>query len=265
MSEIDLSKLSAEEKLELIRILEERVNNASANKIKLMYPDTGPLRRELYAKHMEFFAAGKDYRERCFMAANRVGKTEGAGGYETALHLTGQYPDWWPGRRFPHEIDAWVAGKTNETTRDIVQQKLFGRVTFVKGEKCFSGTGLIPRETIGKIAWKSGTQDLADTVEIKHLSGFTSKVGLKSYQQGRGAFEGTEKHVVWLDEEPPLEIYDECKIRTATVGGMVYMTYTPLEGASDTVMLFLPPKMLQEFADLAKRDDDAEVLKAVGL
>jgi hypothetical protein len=38
---------------------------------------------------MEFFEAGAKYRERCMMAANRVGKTLGAGGYETAAHLTG--------------------------------------------------------------------------------------------------------------------------------------------------------------------------------
>jgi phage terminase large subunit-like protein len=251
---IDIKKLSPQEQIELIRLLEARVNEAQTNKLKTFFPDAGPLRRELYPKHLEFFAAGLNYRERCAMAANRIGKTETMGGYETALHLLGDYPVWWPGRRFPHEVDAWAAGKTNETTRDIVQFKLFGRVTYVKGEKTFSGTGLIPRSAIGKIAWKSGVQDLADTVEIKHLSGFTSRLGLKSYQQGRGAFEGTEKHVIWLDEEPPVEIYDECKIRTATVNGMVYMTYTPLEGASDTVMLFLPPEMLQEFADMAKRE-----------
>jgi len=254
LDDIDVSLLSVEEKLELMRLLERRVADAQANKIRLMYPDSGPLRRELYAKHMEFFGAGREYRERCFMAANRIGKSEGAGGYETALHLTGEYPSWWPGRKFKHEIDAWAVGKTNETTRDIVQNKLFGRVTFNKGDKCFSGTGLVPREAIGKITWKNGTQDLADVVEVKHLSGFISRIGLKSYQQGRGAFEGTEKHWIWLDEEPPVEIYDECKIRTATVGGMIAMTYTPLEGASDTVMLFLPPKMLQEFADLAKEE-----------
>jgi hypothetical protein len=31
--------------------------------------------RELYPRHMEHFAAGKIYRERCFMAANQIGKT----------------------------------------------------------------------------------------------------------------------------------------------------------------------------------------------
>jgi hypothetical protein len=29
--------------------------------------------RHKYAKHLEFFEAGAKYRERCFMAANRVG------------------------------------------------------------------------------------------------------------------------------------------------------------------------------------------------
>ena len=37
------------------------------------YPDSGPPRRALYPSHL---------------AANRVGRTEGVGGYETVLHLT---------------------------------------------------------------------------------------------------------------------------------------------------------------------------------
>lgn len=254
MSEFNLAALSIQEKIELMRLLEQQYDAQNSNRIKSYYPDTGPLRRELYPKHLEFFKAGASYRERCFMAANRIGKTEGAGGYETVQHLTGDYPKWWPGRRFPHEIEAWAAGKTNETTRDIVQSKLFGKVTYREGKKTFSGSGLVPREAIGDITWKQGVQDLADTVMIRHISGFWSKLGLKSYQQGRGAFEGTEKHVIWLDEEPPVEVYDECKIRTATVDGIVYMTYTPLEGASDTVMLFLPGELLQQFSEEAKKE-----------
>jgi hypothetical protein len=85
------------------------------------YPDAGPLCRALHPKHLAFFAAGAVHRERLFMAANRVGKTEGVGGYETTLHLTGDYPPWWEGRRFDRPISAWAAGKTGETTRDIVQ------------------------------------------------------------------------------------------------------------------------------------------------
>lgn len=212
----------------------------SRNKLSTYYPDTGPLRRELYAKHLEFFEAGDKYRERCFMAANRIGKTEGAGGYETALHVTGLYPDWWQGRRFPKHCNFWCAGKTNETTRDIIQAKLFGQVAWVDGKKTFDGTGLIPGDLILDCAWKQGVSDLADTVKIKHTSGTTSRIALKSYQQGRGSFEGTEQDGVWLDEEPPQDIYGECLIRTATTNGLVYITFTPLEGMSDVVMSFLP-------------------------
>jgi len=211
----------------------------SRRKIDSMYPDTGPLRRELYPKHMEFFRAGATYRERCAMAANRVGKTEGMGGYETALHLTGRYPDWWEGRRFDRPVRFWAAGKTNETTRDIVQNKLFGPVVGSGTSKCFSGTGLVYADCIERVGWKQGVTDLADTVYVKHVSGKFSELGLKSYQQGRGSFEGTERDGIWLDEEPPLEIYSECLIRTATTNGIVYITFTPLEGTTGTVMMFL--------------------------
>lgn len=204
------------------------------------YPDTGPLRRELYAKHMEFFKAGVIHKERLMLAANRVGKTEGVGGYETTLHLTGRYPAWWKGRRFDGPISAWAAGKNNETTRDIIQAKLFGDVVGAQANKRMTGTGLIPGDTIGKPIWRSGFQNLIDTVPIQHVSGKWSTLGLKSYEQGRGSFEGTEKHVIWLDEEPPLDVYAECLIRTMTVNGVTLLTFTPLEGMSEVVMQFLP-------------------------
>jgi len=65
----------------------------------------------------------------------------------------------------------------------------------------------------------------------------------------RGAFEGTEQDVVWLDEEPPLDVYVECLVRTMTTGGLVLVTFTPLEGMSEVVMSFLesergsPPRL----------------------
>lgn len=202
-------------------------------KIHDYFPDTGPLRRELYQKHLDFFKAGARYRERCFMSANRIGKTESGGGYETSLHLTGIYPAWWEGKRFERRIRAWVAGKTNETTRDIIQRKLLG-------PKNDFGTGLIPGDHIGRITWKQGVQDLVDTVQIKHEDGRWSLLGLKSYQQGRSSFEGTEQDLIWLDEEPPLDIYGECLIRTATTDGLVMLTFTPLEGMSQVVLSFMP-------------------------
>lgn len=204
-----------------------------------MYPDNGPLRRELYAKHMEFFELGAIHRERAAIAANRVGKTWGLGAYESALHLTGRYPDWWRGRRFDHPVAWWAAGKTNESTRDIVQVSLFGRVTSIDGRKSPTGTGMIPGDDIIGWTWKSGVVDLIDTAMIKHVSGGTSMIGMKAYAQGRSAFEGTAQHGIWVDEEPGMDVYTEALTRTMTTNGLIIATFTPLEGMSDVVMAYL--------------------------
>jgi phage terminase large subunit-like protein len=201
------------------------------------YPDSGPLRRELYPKHTEVFRAGRDYSERLLIAANRIGKTEGVGAYETTLHLTGQYPDWWEGRRFTGAITAWVAGDTSKTVRDIVQVKILGQ----HGEW---GTGMIPGDLIvGRPTAKPGIPDAVETVHVRHTSGRNSTLVFKSYEQGREAFQGTEIEMIWLDEEPPLSIYTECLMRTMSTGsfpgGCVLLTFTPLLGWTEVVELFL--------------------------
>jgi phage terminase large subunit-like protein len=209
-----------------------------------MYPDDGPLRRELYPKHLSFFREGAHHMERCMMAANRVGKTWGVGGYETALHLTGLYPEWWQGRRFEAPISAWVAGDTRTTTRDIVQMSLLG----VGGDAGSGeiGTGLIPGDCIvGKPTPMQGVPGGIDTVAVKHKSGGLSSLGFKSYDQGRRTFQGTLKHLVWLDEEPPIDVYEEAMLRlTATVpgedNGLMLCTFTPLLGLSKVALRFLP-------------------------
>lgn len=223
-----------------------------SNENGLRYKQVGEFRfwaRDYYQKHLEFFRMGASFRARCLMAANRVGKTFSAGGYETACHLTGQYPKWWEGKRFRHPIRAWACGKTNETTRDIVQTTLLGDVEYQGARKLVDGSGVIPRECIGtesgQMTWKQGVADLVDTVRIRHVSGGWSKLGLKSYQQGRGSFEGTAQHVIWDDEEPPMDVYGEQIIRTATTKGVLMLTFTPLEGMSDVVQQFLPSNDLE--------------------
>lgn len=196
--------------------------------------------REKYQKHLDFFTAGMQYQERCLMAANRVGKSFSAGGYEMACHLTGLYPPWWPGRRFSHPIAAWAAGDTNETTRDIIQLVLLGEIAGEGQGKTVDGRGVIPGHLIGKPRWKSGVPDMVDNVAIRHVSGGVSKIGLKSYDQGRRSFQGTAKHFIWLDEEPPQDVYGECLMRIATTKGMIALTFTPLEGLSEVVLSFLP-------------------------
>ena len=201
-------------------------------KINKYYPSTGPLRRELYDKHMQFFAAGSEHRQRCILAANRIGKTEGIGGYETTLHLTGIYPDWWTGRRFAKPINAVAAGTTAKTTREIIQEKLLGPIHDM-------GTGLIPHHLIGRTTPKAGIPDAIEMAEVEHSAGGFSRLYFKSYEQGRECFEGTERDLIWLDEEPPMEIYTECLMRTMTTDGLILCTFTPLKGLSDVVQMFI--------------------------
>jgi len=239
--------LPRENKIVANAVIAEKERRRSQRAFFRLFPDEDTVQpdgsiihaRAKYGKHLEFFAAGSTYRERCFLAANRVGKTT-AGGYELTCHLTGLYPKWWEGRRFTAPIRAWACGKTNETTRDIVQSALLGEIAFADGRKTVSGTGMVPGRLLGLPSWKQGVQDLIDTIKVKHVSGKWSMLGMKSYQQGRGSFEGTAQHVIWPDEECPLDVYGECVIRTATTNGLVMLTFTPLAGLTDTVLQFLP-------------------------
>lgn len=195
--------------------------------------------RRLYPKHLMFFEAGRHYGERLASGGNRIGKTFGLGGYETALHLTGLYPDWWPGRRWDRPVSWWAAGKNFETTRDIVQKALFGGTAGSGQSKRLRGTGLIPRRLIESVTWRPGVNDLADVVMIRHASGGLSELGLKSYHQGRGAFEGTSRDGVWFDEEPDEATYSEAATRTIDSKGTIFTTFTPLEGVSGMVKRFM--------------------------
>lgn len=236
--------LSDIEALEMAKAIADAEHRERYYRFENLFPDEGKFRRELYPRHLEFFAAGRRYRERCFMAANRVGKTM-TGGYEFTCHVTGLYPDWWPGKRFHHPINAWAAGDTNETTRDVVQKVLFGDIEWQGNDKAVDQSGLIPLglTDLTRIDWKQGVANLVDTARVKHVSGGWSTVGLKSYQQGRKAFQGTTQDLIWTDEEPPLEVYTEMLIRTMTSNGLTMLTYTPLEGLTGVVLSFLPEGM----------------------
>jgi phage terminase large subunit-like protein len=229
----------------------QEIASRSRIKLRTRFPDEGPCRRELYPRHLEFLEAGKTFRERLFMAGNRTGKTE-TGAYELACHLTGQYPDWWQGKRFSEPVHAWACGTTNQTTRDIVQEKLLG-------PKDAQGSGMLPADAIAKVTRKPGLSDAADTVWVKHVSGGRSQVSFKSYESGRKAFEGTAQHVIWLDEESPLDIYIECLYRTATTDGVIYTTFTPLGGMSDVVKSFLEPENDQSAVKHVTQCDWSEV------
>lgn len=196
--------------------------------MQFWFPETGPTRRELYIKHMEFLALGATCKERCMLAGNRVGKTE-LGAFEVACHLTGRYPTWWEGKRFRDHVNVIASGETGKLVRDSIQMKLIGPMNDL-------GTGMIPKECITDMRKKAGIPDAIDTVYVRHADGYDSILQFQSYDQGREAFQSTERHVVWFDEEPPLAIYSEGLIRTMTTNGIVMSTFTPLKGVSETVL-----------------------------
>lgn len=199
-----------------------------------------------YPKQLEFHNAGLMKRERLFMAGNRVGKTF-CGAFEMAMHLTGEYPEWWLGRRFNRPIKAWAASDTGTTTRDIVQTKLCGPYAY----PAKYGTGMIPKKAVDwtkDVSLARGVTDLFDTVLVTHRTNGVidgkSILTFKTYEQGAKKWQGEAVDVIWNDEEPPEDVYAEGMARMAPTdpteeGGINYTTFTPLMGKSKVVLRFM--------------------------
>jgi phage terminase large subunit-like protein len=231
-----IARLSPEEQAEWTALAEIAFAEHDRTKLYRLYPDTGPLRRDLYPKHMEFFAAGAIHQERAFIAGNRVGKTY-AGCYEVACHLIGWYPDWWVGRRFSRPISAWASGEDTKAVRESLQITLVGPSSAI-------GTGLIPGANIVGTTARGGVPEAIDAVAVKHKDG-VSRLVFKTYDQGRESFQASKVDVMLFDEEPPIAIYTEGLTRTMSTvpgepSGIVICTFTPLRGLSGTVLLYLP-------------------------
>jgi phage terminase large subunit-like protein len=205
-----------------------------------------------YTKQREFHAAGATHRERLFMAGNQLGKTV-AGGNEWAIHLTGRYPAWWEGRVFDEPVRFWAAGVTGESTRDNPQRILIGPP---QQEEAW-GTGAIPFDALKDWERARGVPDLLDSVIVKRGGGgdvqaSESVLSFKAYEKGRRKWQGETLHGVWFDEEPPLDIYSEGLTRTNALNGLAIVTFTPLEGMSDVVGLFLTDADIAEMQKGAK-------------
>ncbi len=225
MASADLAELTA-----ILEVLQDRKN---ANQLLSYAP---------YPKQIEFHASGGPLhiRERLLKAGNQVGKTVSAG-FEHAMHLTGRYPDWWRGAVFDEPTIGWAASETSQGTRDTVQRILLGQVGAW-------GTGAIPRDALKEIKRAAhGVPDAVETVLVRHGGGGdvqagTSRVTIKTYDQGRLRWQGETLDFVWFDEEPPDDIYFEGLTRTNARGGIVTLTFTPLKGMSSVVRRFLQEK-----------------------
>jgi phage terminase large subunit-like protein len=219
-------------------VLQEIQRRTEAEQLDQLYQETGPLRRELYVKHMAMFKAGAVHVERATFGGNRVGKSYGIGAYETALHLTGLYPDWWEGRVYEQPIECWMAGTKGIKVRNVNQHFLIGRLKRMQGMAMTTG-GFVPGARIIRCTRKQSVSEAVEQVVVRHVKGWENVGSFKSYEEGRTSFEAEGIDWIWLDEEPPKPIYDECKMRILTTKGSMLSTFTPLEGMTETVLALL--------------------------
>lgn len=207
---------------EALQKLEERKR---FNKIEFFSP---------FPKQQEFFDQGAQFRQRLFSAGNQLGKTY-AGAVEMVYHLTGDYPEDWIGKRYDRPIRAWAAGESALLVRGASQTLLCG----TPGVPADLGSGFIPKSKIvGLPSQSRGVTDAIDTIHVKHKSGGVSALSFKSYEQGRAKFQAESVDVIWLDEECEMDIYTECVARTKNTRGIIFITFTPLQGRTELYKLF---------------------------
>lgn len=85
----------------------------------------------------------------------------------------------------------------------------------------------IPEEQIASRAWQSKPQNILAQLTLKN----GKRITFKSYEQGREDFQAAGVGVVWCDEEPPKDIWQEIGLRQAA-GVTLYriLTMTPVMG-----------------------------------
>ncbi len=238
--------MSTERKVEILKELRKRERY---NKIDFYDP---------YPYQLKFHKTGKDCNQRLLMAANRIGKSY-CGSSELAYHLTGIYPDWWEGKVFKQPIVAWAGGVSNETTRDIVQFELLGSPD---DPEAF-GSGTVPKNYIIKTERKPGVPNAKSVALVRHVSGGNSSLFFKAYEMGVEKWQGRSVDCIWLDEEPPREIYSQAVTRTLDRKGMVYMTFTPEAGMTETVASFMNNLQPGQALVNATWDDASEKVKSM--
>lgn len=237
------------EAVDLARALEERDRRRKDRMIASNFS-------LMYDWQIEFIASTKDYFESCMCAANQIGKTF-TGTEIDAAHLTGDYPDDWPGHKFDFAPLCWGLGYSMEKTRDLLQTTLFGAYKVGEG---FAG-GFVPKDRI--LGWESagGTVNAMRTVRVGHSSGDTATMQFWSYSQGQHAIMGDVVDFVHVDEEPRDQTIRP-QLLTRTIngdngkGGRIIYTFTPENGRTELVVQFMDTPSSSQFF-MQKGWDDA--------
>ncbi len=170
-------------------------------------------KEKVHLKQMAFHKCLK--KNRWVFGGNRSGKTE-CGAVETVWLARGIHPF----RENKKDISCWVVSLTRQVQRDVAQAKILH---------------YLRKDQILNIVMSSGRQDSADNgiidfITVRNELGGEGRIGFKSCDQGREKFQGSSLDFVWFDEEPPLDIYSECRMRVLDRCGCIFGTMTPLKG-----------------------------------
>ena len=170
---------------------------------------------KVHVKQMAFHKCTK--RNRWVFGGNRSGKTE-CGAVETVWLARGIHPY----RVNRSNVSCWVVSLSQAVQRDVAQQKILYYLdkSWIKDIVMANGSKSSPEYGV------------IDYIVIDNVMGGTSKIAFKSSEAGREKFQGTSLDFVWFDEEPPQDIYEECRMRVLDREGHVFGTMTPLKGLS---------------------------------
>ncbi len=166
-----------------------------------------------HQKQLDFHKCPK--RNRWVFGGNRSGKTE-CGAVECVYMARGIHPY----RENRQNVCGWVVSLSAQVQRDVAQKKILQ---------------YLRQDWIEDIVMISGRKDapehgIIDFIRVKNALGGSSIIGFKSCDQGREKFQGASLDFVWFDEEPPQDIYAECRMRVFDRKGDIFGTMTPLKG-----------------------------------
>lgn len=168
---------------------------------------------KVHLKQMEFHRCGA--KNRWVFGGNRTGKTE-CGAAECVWLALGEHPY----KLNRPDAQGWVVSLSQQVQRDVAQAKVLK---------------YLPPRRIEDIVMVSGRKSapeygIIDSILVRNAFGGLSRIGFKSCDQGREKFQGASLDFVWFDEEPPEDVYEECRMRVFDRGGYIFGTMTPLKG-----------------------------------
>lgn len=163
-----------------------------------------------HLKQLMFHASQKKGRQ--YIGGNRSGKT--TGGINEDI--------WWLRGQHPH--------------RKVPEPPVIGRITtvdFKNGAEKIIIPNLsqwVPPSLLINGSWSDSYNARTHTLHLAN----NSELEIMSYDQELEKFAGVPRHFIHFDEEPPKDIFEECRARLVDYGGSWWMTMTPVEGMTWT-------------------------------